>query len=231
MLAKYRIGITATDRRSDGLEPILYAHVGPVLYRGDDQDSLDFRVVATDTGSRYEPPPEDEDKPWNWHRCLNVLIGNAQRNFKIAQAIASEADEYCLVVTHRRAHIPVLKEALKKFGLGCASLTGDTPTRRREGIFRGVEKGNIHVVITTLQLIKEGVDCPKWNRLFLATSIRDYLELEQVIGRVRRKHPFKEEAVVYDFADLFIGPLYNHFRRRSKLYQDMGAPVEKTNFI
>ena len=87
------------------------------------------------------------------------------------------------------------------------------------------------MVLTTMQLIKEGVNCPEWDRLFLTTSIKDPVELEQVIGRIRRKCNGKEDAVVYDFVDHPIQSMRSHFRARQKVYKQLKAKVTKENFL
>jgi len=229
---RHRLGITATDKRSDGLESVMHAHMGPTLFRGEPKNIMPFSVYAVDTKCSYKPKKEDEDKPFNYNRCLDSLIDDSGRNLKIASYVAQNyLKNYSLVITHRRRHVPILKRALAAHGVGVATFHGGISQERREGILRGVAKGKIHVVLATMQTIKEGVDCPRLDRLFLATSIAEPLDLTQVIGRVRRKHHDKRDVVVYDFLDSPIVSMYRHFMKRQMVYSELGASVEKANFI
>ncbi len=63
-----------------------------------------------------------------------------------------------------------------------------------------VQNGELQVLVSTLQLISEGFDCPGLSSLFLTTPITFEGRLLQVIGRIMRPAANKE-ARVFDYVD------------------------------
>jgi superfamily II DNA or RNA helicase len=49
----------------------------------------------------------------------------------------------------------------------------------------------------------------------------------QQVGRVEREHPDKADALIYDFADMNVGPLEKQWRvRRFEVYEPRGYKIE-----
>ena len=76
------------------------------------------------------------------------------------------------------------------------------------------------MLISTLQLIGEGFDCPDLTTLVLTTPITFEGRLLQVIGRIMRPGKNKE-ARVYDYVDDAIPVLRRSARARQKVFADM----------
>ena len=79
-------------------------------------------------------------------------------------------------------------------------LTGRVPAEQRTRIVNDVQKGKIRVLISTLQLIGEGFDCPGLNTLVLSTPIKFEGRLLQVVGRIMRPAEGKKAQVI-DYMD------------------------------
>ena len=100
-------------------------------------------------------------------------------------------------------HLKVLSRYLKVHLVDeCVEvLTGSTPKRKRDEILERARAGEIHFLLSTYALAKEGLDIPRLDRLHLVTPQKDYAVVVQAVGRVARRFPDKEEAVVYDYVD------------------------------
>ena len=89
---------------------------------------------------------------------------------------------------------------LKKQGCPSAVLTGKLPAEQRTALVDAIRQGEVKVLISTVQLIGEGFDCPDLATLFLTTPIKFTGRLLQVVGRVLRPAHGKQ-AKVYDYVD------------------------------
>ena len=106
----------------------------------------------------------------------------------------------CLVVSDRVSHCSFFVEKLKGRGIVAELLTGQIQPENRSAIVDAVQKGEVQVLVATLQLIGEGFDCSGLSTLFLTTPISFEGRLLQVIGRVMRPAENKR-ARVFDYID------------------------------
>lgn len=105
--------------------------------------------------------------------------------------------------------------------------------RRRE-ILADAEAGKIDVLFCT-QLLREGVDLPKFSGLHLATPLKGDTErgredgagLEQALGRVSRPAPGKTGAVVWDYVDYNVGIFRAQYMTRRRTYKRLGISLPK----
>lgn len=105
--------------------------------------------------------------------------------------------------------------------------------RRRE-ILAEADAGKIDILFCT-QLLREGVDLPKFSGLHLATPLKgdtekareDGAALEQALGRVSRPAPGKTGAVVWDYVDHNIGIFRAQYMTRRRTYKRLGISLPK----
>lgn len=105
--------------------------------------------------------------------------------------------------------------------------------RRRE-ILAEAEAGKIDILFCT-QLLREGVDLPRFSGLHLATPLKGDTErgredgagLEQSLGRVSRPAQGKTGAVVWDYVDHNIGIFRAQYMTRRRTYKRLGIALPK----
>ena len=107
-------------------------------------------------------------------------------------------------------------QSLQRMGVHAALLTGQTSTDNRSDIVEQVQRGEVQVLIATLQLISEGFDCPGLSNLFLTTPITFEGRLLQVIGRIMRPAENKIPCV-YDYVDDAVSALRRSAAARQKI--------------
>ena len=90
-----------------------------------------------------------------------------------------------------------------------------------------MREGRAHCLLATYQLAKEGLDIPRADRLFLVSSVRDRVTIQQSVGRIMRPAPDKADAVVYDFVDYKVPQCRAQYNARKRVYQDLQAQIEK----
>ncbi len=139
----------------------------------------------------------------NYQALMKALTSNAERNQLIAADILKEraaTPGTILVVSDRVKHCETLAAMLEKHGCRAAVLTGKLPAEQRTGLVDAIRQGEVKVLISTVQLIGEGFDCPDLATLFLTTPIKFTGRLLQVVGRVLRPAHGKQPRV-YDYVD------------------------------
>jgi len=122
-----------------------------------------------------------------------------------------------LVVSDRVAHCEVLSQKLQNLGSETELLTGRTPPDTRAQIVQKVQEGKVQVLLSTLQLIGEGFDCPGLSTLVLATPIKFEGRLMQVVGRVMRPQKGKKAQVI-DYVDVKIPVLRRSATARTEMF-------------
>jgi superfamily II DNA or RNA helicase len=199
---RYLLGLSATAFRRDGLTKLIHMYLGDRAFKVETVDLHESGAVlkpefiqrATEFRYVYRG---------NYQALMKSLCGNAARNQLIVADILKERSSSpgtILVVSDRVKHCEELAALLKKQGCPSAVLTGKLPAEQRTALVDSIRQGEVKVLISTVQLIGEGFDCPDLSTLFLTTPIKFTGRLLQVVGRVLRPAHGKQ-ARVYDYID------------------------------
>jgi superfamily II DNA or RNA helicase len=216
----FMLGLSATAyRREDGLTALIY------LFMGDRTHLVDSRKLAA-SGAVLEPKFIQKPTGFkfvfrgNYQALMNSLTKNEARNQQIVADISSEAFETTgtiLVVSDRVAHCQKLAKLLAEKGVPTSVLTGKQPAAVRSAIVESLHRGEVKVLVSTLQLVGEGFDAAGLTTLFLTTPIKFTGRLRQVIGRILRPAADKQPKVV-DYVDEHVGVLKNSAGIRRRAY-------------
>lgn len=224
--ARYRLGLTATPERTDGLGPLTTAILGPTVGTISPKALLEAgRIVLpvvriVPTGWRY----------WgrgDWAYLQRARAADARRNLLACTLAAREAraGRRVLVLAELVPHARLLAGVLtRRFGVPAYAVVGEAPARVRERAFRAVEEGRSVLVAT--KLADEGLDLPSLDCLILAAPGRSAPRLQQQVGRIMRQVRGKRGAVVYDLADTAVETLRLQAQERLQVYRTLGFRVE-----
>lgn len=226
--ARYRLGLTATPEREDGLTPLLELFLGCPLLVVTHEELVaagvltvpSVRTLATDFTFGYRSADD-------YTRMLSAVAADAERNRLITSTVVAEGREghTCLVLSGRVEHCDVLADAVRAQGLTAAALTGRVGRQQRKALLDEARAGRLKVVIAT-SLADEGLDLPRLSRVFLAFPGRSRGRTIQRLGRLMRPHPSKHGAVLFDFVDKRVPILRRHHLERRKLYSEvLGIPA------
>jgi superfamily II DNA or RNA helicase len=216
----FMLGLSATAyRREDGLTRLIY------LFMGDRSHQVDPNEL-TASGAVLKPEFLQRTTGFkyvfrgNYQSLMNALTKNEGRNQQIADDIyaeATETDGTILVVSDRVAHCQKLAKLLADKGLRANILTGKQSAADRSAIVASLHRGEVKVLVSTLQLVGEGFDAAGLTTLFLTTPIKFTGRLRQVIGRILRPAAGKFPKVI-DYVDENVGVLKNSARIRRQAY-------------
>lgn len=228
--ARYRLGLTATPEREDGLTALVELFLGAPLVTVTHEELVaagvltvpDIRTVETSFTYAYTAAED-------YAPMLAAVVADEARNRLITDSVIAEAraGHVCLVLSGRVEHCQRLADAVAAEGVAVAVLTGEVKRERRKEVLDEARAGRLSVVVAT-SLADEGLDLPRLSRVFLAYPSRARGRTVQRLGRLMRPHPDKRDAVLFDFVDRKVPILRRHHIERRKLYAEvLGIPASK----
>lgn len=225
--SQYLLGLSATAFRSDDqTTKLIYFYMGDPAYKVEQEELtasgaiIKPKIIVSKTEFNYRYRGD-------YQALITALTAHEGRNRQIIDDVASVTIEgdggTSLVVSDRISHCEVFTRALHHKGFDVELLTGQTSTEKRSKIVADVQKGEVEILVATLQLISEGFDCPGLNNLFLTTPITFEGRLVQVIGRIMR--PAKDkQAKVFDYLDHNVSALRKSANIRHKTLRRVLEP-------
>ena len=197
--AQYRLGLTATPDRADGLGFALNYFFGPTACQI--QRETAGGQQATVQRCFYKDGKQTAITMSNgkllFAKMITRLVEDEKRNkFVVSQIMKQLKNDKCiLVASERRKHLQDLA-ALLPASISHAFYVGETSKKRKRE--REKNKEECDVLFTTFQMASEGLDIKRLNCLVMATPKKN---IEQVVGRILRKKD--SEPVVVDIVDNF----------------------------
>lgn len=218
---RYRLGLTATPERIDGLTGLLHDHLGPTVYQITAQR-------LQDAGATLSPVIEWLRTGWQAiedsepHERKRAIAESKTRNSLLLERVAREVQHgrRVLILCDLRDHCRVLAAALMVGGIPAQAVTGSKTSKQRAEAFEAMRSGALSVMVAT-SLADEGLDIPELDTVVLATPCSNPGRVEQRIGRALRPAAGKHRPRVIDLLDDW-GPYKGYGRRRAKLYRERG---------
>lgn len=230
LAARYKIGLTATPKRADGLERSMFALLGDIIIEISkkvvEKITCPVEVQIVKTG--YMPDLDvvlAGDGTINYASLIDDLIHNEQR-FDIVADTLDSLPEHCpvLVLGNRVEYLERLNERYSRKSICLSGMgTGKKAKAERKEALHRLNDGDLDCIFATYQLAKEGLDVPNLRYVVFATPEKDETTVTQSAGRVGRKADGKEKGTVIDFVDDF-GMHRGWAKRRQNIYR-------KLNFI
>lgn len=240
--ARFKIGLTATAMRNDGLLDVLYLHFGKLVYeykdKSDDADILPVNVLIRNAPTIFNPErkqkwnarlkrPEYEKIPISTIR--KAISYDEAFNTMLAKDILRETakGKSCIVFTHEKEHVRIIEERLIERGFPAEKVQlyyGDSKIPK-DVMKQRAESKEVLVTIATYAIATEGTNVKAWERAFLASTVANEKDTVQAIGRIRRTMKGKEDCLVYDYRFPNVTTAKNHGKIRSKVYKERGYNV------
>lgn len=233
--ARYRLGLTATLHRADGLQDCITKILGDVIYeiQKDDReyvcmyegkellrfpvDSFQVPAEITIIETNYNVYDKDvfsaDGGTINYARLISDLSNDQERNDLILKTLKTISG--CTIVLSDR--VDQLKYLCSQVENG-VQIDGNTPKKEREQALEDARNGKYKYLFASYSLAKEGLDVKILSNLVMATPVRDFAIVTQAIGRIQRPYEGKTKAMVYDFVDP-VGLLHKFFTDRRRTYR------------
>lgn len=220
--ARYKIGLTATPKRADGLEQAMFALLGGIIHEVKREEvahtTCPVRIVSRETN--YTPEYDAVlmgDGTLNYAKLVDDLIHDEDR-FNVVLNELHSLGKSVLVLANRVDYIERLNKAFNGKSV-CLSTLGNSKKAKaqRKEALRKLNDGELDCIFASYKLASEGLDCPNLRYIVLATPEKDSTIIEQSTGRVARKADGKECGTVIDFMDDF-GMYKSWYKKRLAIY-------------
>ncbi|CCV63783.1 Type III restriction protein res subunit [Alteracholeplasma palmae J233] len=218
------IGLTATLKRSDGLESIITAMIGPVITEVV-TDSKQIRRLLTVRLTGFKVSLTEEA---SINDSYQKLYENKERNEMIIKDIKAsfETKKNILVLTDRMSHISILEKEISKITKHLLIVHGRLSTKEKKDFNEKlISQKEPFIILATGKYIGEGFDDDRLDTLFLTMPFRWKGTLQQYVGRLNRLRENKHEIGVYDYADIGVKYFSNMYLERLKGYRKMGYEI------
>ena len=230
LCARYKIGLTATPKRADGLERSMFVLLGGIIYEVSREDvahtTCPIKVEQIQTG--WMPDYECilmSDGTIDYSKVIDNMIHDKDR-YKLVLEYLDQIDGPCIVLANRVEYLQRMCDDYKiTHGKSiCLSGMGQSKAvkeQRKEALNR-LNNGELNVIFATYQLAKEGLDVPNLRYVVFSTPEKNETTIIQAAGRVGRKADGKECGIVIDFVDSF-GMYQGWAKKRIGYYKKIGA--------
>lgn len=238
--AMYRIGATATPKRKDKKEELVFDQFGRIVSKITDDDLLelgmthDVKIVVVKTKFEYTGKMIEktmksfvgEETTISYpdtNELLNQMIADKDRNNLIYQFVKREVDNghYCILLSDRRKFCHDWQHWLSRRDIEAKLLVGGDEHKDEgdEAIRRIMGPGDLHVVIGTT-VADEGLDIKRLDRGFSCTPVAtNERRIVQQVGRIKRKCEGKKDAVWTYFWDANIKGFEKHLKLLRKYFR------------
>ncbi len=212
--ARYKIGLTATDKRKDHKETVLYKIVGPVKASAHVETMLP-RVYLHETGA---------STTYNykvWAFAMRYLFKHKKRNIMIVKQAVKDikAGRHVVIPVGTVAHAALLVKNINKLAgenVAVQFTSGAMNPTKREQLLNDARSGKIKCLVGTRQIVQVGINVPIWDCLYVQAPISNAPKFEQETARIRTVLEGKPQPIIRHFIEDF-GPSIGCFR--TCLYQ------------
>lgn len=228
LCARYKIGLTATPHRADGLERSMFALLGNVIHEVTKEEvahtTCPIKVLQVQTMWFPKDDVLGTDGTIDYMKVIDSLTHDEDR-FKLVVDTIKDCD-CCIVLANRVEYLQKLQAEYPKKSV-CLSGMGQSKKAKeeRKQALIDLNSGELDCVFATYQLAKEGLDVPNLRYIVLATPEKDETTVVQSAGRVGRKAEGKEYGTVIDFVDYF-GMYRGWAKKRIGYYKKIGAEIK-----
>lgn len=209
--AEERCGVSATYNRKDTFQNSLFKVVGPITTIGKMEElPVSAYMIASDFFWPEPAIPLQRD----WSDMLTDISKDEDRNDKVLDWLNFDVQEgRSIIVISERVQwcYHMQAELHQRYGIPSMVVQGSLESKKamalREKAETAIENGDIQVLFAT-SVFKLGVDIPRLNTMYMPFPMSNALNLDQMLGRIRRLYPGKPRPVFRYFVDGGAGVIY-----------------------
>lgn len=222
--AKYRIGLSGTLKRKDGLHCLFPGLFSSKIYSPEESNTLPIKVVRLLTNITF---PGNHMIPWAI-RTNNLYNNPDYRELTRVLAQMSIDRGYKVLVTGDRVeYLKWLQESLENTRLFIGEAPYNT-TETRTQYLQDIDNGTASGVVASTSIFSEGISANPLSMLIHTNSTNNASLIEQLGGRIRRMFPGKKLPIIIDIV-LKGGTAENHSKEREAIYLELGWEVCTVN--
>ena len=231
--AKYVYGVTATPKRSDGLEKINYMLLGPIRHSYTSKEKARSQGIDHLVYPRFTPivaPRGVLTEKMHPNDAYDIIHNNDVRDELIINDVKAciLAGRTPVVLSKYKDHSEKLYDRLQGYADYLFLMTGNNSKKEHKKILEQLHQvaaDKTIILIATGSLIGEGFDFPRLDTLIMAMPVSFRGVVEQYAGRLNRDYVGKENVIIYDYVDSHIPMFDNMYAKRLKAYKQIGYEI------
>ena len=206
---KYVLGLSATPKRKDGMEAIMYLQCGDVVHESVRKNTIKhtLKTIPTQYDTFFD----------HFTMMLGEITEDELRNRQIIEEILKQSDRKILVLSERIEHLNILWHMLDAKGVKAVLLYGGLKTKEKKREFEKAE--NASLILSTSSYIGEGIDIGHLDTIVFTMPISYPERIVQYLGRIGREG---QQCLAIDFIDTSVPMLKSSFNKRMQGYKKMG---------
>lgn len=237
LCARYKIGLTATPKRADGLERSMFALLGGIIHEVSRDEVADTTcpIMVEQIQTGWVPDYDCilmGDGTIDYHKVVeNMTQDDGRFNFVMNYLIQMPygSGSPMIVLGNRVEYLQRLCEAYNEGQVGnaiCLSGMGQSKSAKeeRKKALQALNDGELDCIFCTYSLAAEGLDVPNLRYVVFATPEKNDVTVTQATGRVGRKAEGKPYGTVIDFVDDF-GMYKGWWKKRLSVYKKIGCDI------
>ena len=219
---KKTLFLTATPKRSDSLEKVLYWYFGDIIYQAPPDKNnnvlvkiMKYNITHTKFREAFLPFTGEVNRP----KTLNRIVKISRRNkfiIKCIKEVLYEEGRKILVLSDRIEHLEKLKEHLDRHKIDSSYYIGGMKQSKLD------ESTKSTVILASYGMAAEALDIPTLNTLVMATPRRS---IEQSVGRILRSKHNVVQPLILDIVDMLPSLDKQGFHRR-KFYKKLKYQIK-----
>jgi len=206
---KYVLGLSATPKRKDGMEAIMYLQCGDIVHESVRKSTIKHTLKTITT--QYDTFLD------HFTLMLGEITEDEIRNRQIVNEILKQSDRKILVLSERIEHLNILWHMLEAKGVEPVLLYGGLKTKEKRIQFEKTE--NASIILSTSSYIGEGIDIGHLDTIVFTMPISYPERIVQYLGRIGREG---QQCLAIDFLDTAVPMLKSSFNKRMPGYKKMG---------
>lgn len=231
---QYIYGLSATPKRKDGHDPIIFMRCGEIIWQAKKQvkDKKNKQVLLPrflTTGNEFGDAIATNEIYENYH----LITRNEKRNSTIIEDILNNINEgrHILVISERLEHLKelynqLLSSSKLEHSLNIYELNGKVKETKRKEVLTSLQsEKSPYVLLATGKYVGEGFDLTSLDTICLTMPISWSGLLQQYLGRLQRNLTNKSELRVYDYVDFMIPMFSNMYQKRLTTYRKLNYEV------
>ena len=225
--ARYIYGVSATPKRGDHLEKIIFMLLGPIRHSYTAKERAAEQGIGHYVYPRYTRVIDTNKSKTDINGAYALISTDSARNEMILEDTRACVKEgrTPVILTRYKEQAKYLYDHLQEDADNVFILYGDNSDKENREVRRRlkeVPKDQSMILVATGQKIGEGFDYPRLDTLMLAAPVSFSSRLEQYIGRLNRDYDGKTEVIVYDYVDSHIRDFDNMYAKRLRTYKRTG---------
>ena len=193
--AYYRLGLSATPTRSDGLTAVLYDHFSFNVVESDNPNNLSiYHILVQHPSVIYYASMYDANKAW---KSLYLSPAVMNDTFNLSLLLKREKKRNILIYATIVEQQEMYKLLLESEGYSVGVINGQTKKSIRTKYLNDFKEGRLDFLVSGV-ILQKGITLPNLDTIInVANHTKE--SFEQMVGRVRSLDSNKKAPIIFHF--------------------------------